>query len=105
MAEVCTACGAVDSLELELASGTLACTRCGTVSLESQTAAFEFLARVDDEDASTGGRVYVADRDQAWGGGIAASGVRALGGRASQWAADLGERRSMFHAKKKASFP
>lgn len=101
--QVCTSCGAVDSLELELATGTLACTRCGTVSNDSSTASFEFLARVDEEDAFTGGRTQVNEKGEAWGGGIGASGMRALGGKASQWAAGVGERRAMFHAKKKVS--
>ncbi|GAA5947389.1 hypothetical protein JCM3765_001653 [Sporobolomyces pararoseus] len=97
---ICTSCGAVDSLEHEPASGTLACNRCGTVSNESSTASFEFLARVDEEDEFANGRMYVSDKSTAWGGGTAANGIRGLGGRASQWAAGVGERTSMFHAKK-----
>lgn len=101
----CASCGAVDTLELDLASGTLACTRCGTVSSESSTAAFEFLARVDEEDEFANGRTFVSDKAVAWAGGIGASGVRALGGRAVQWASGIGERRGIFHAQKKASNP
>jgi hypothetical protein len=100
---VCTSCGAVDSLELELASGTLACNKCGTVSNESSTASFEYLARVDEEDEYTNGRMYVSEKRDAWGGGTAAQGIRGLGGKATQWAAGVGERTGMFHARKMVS--
>ena len=101
--QVCSACGAKGSLELELASGTLACNQCGVVASNSMNEAFEFLGRVDEEDEYTNGRMYVSDKNNAWGGGLAASGVRAMGGRAGQWAAGVGEKRTMFHAKKKVS--
>ncbi|GAA5996255.1 hypothetical protein JCM5350_000479 [Sporobolomyces pararoseus] len=98
--QVCNSCGAINSLEHEQASGTLACNRCGAVSNESSTASFEFLARVDEEDEFANGRTYVSERSNAWGGGTAASGIRGLGGRATQWASEVGERTRMFHAKK-----
>ncbi|GAA5904080.1 uncharacterized protein JCM6883_002075 [Sporobolomyces salmoneus] len=99
--QVCPSCEAHNTLELDHASGTLACTRCGTVSTESSTAVFEFLARVDEEDEFANGRVYVSDRATAARGGIAANGIRGLGGKATQYAAGIGERASMYHAKKR----
>ncbi|GAA5931503.1 cyclin family protein [Sporobolomyces koalae] len=97
---VCQSCGGIGTLVLEVASGTLACERCGTVSNDSSTATFEFLARVDEEDEFANGRTYVSESRTAWAGGVAASRVRALGGRGSQWAQSIGETTAMFHSKK-----
>ncbi|GAA6059411.1 hypothetical protein JCM10212_003643 [Sporobolomyces blumeae] len=97
----CAECGAVGSLEYEQESGTLACNRCGTVSAAQSSQAFEFLARVDDEDASGNGRLYVNEHALARAGGMGAAGIAALGGRASQYAAGtLGKRKEMYHERR-----
>ncbi|GAA5833290.1 hypothetical protein JCM11251_005195 [Rhodosporidiobolus azoricus] len=88
----CPDCGTNTLFESDPRSGTLACTVCGTVSAASTSQAFEYLARVDEEDAFQGGRTYVGKQ-----------GVR-RSGRVEGWARGAGESSRVYHQKKKGDF-
>ncbi|GAA6057639.1 hypothetical protein JCM3770_000276 [Rhodotorula araucariae] len=84
MPDVCASCHAVDSLEYAPELGTLACTRCGTVSTSSATHAFEFLGRVDAEDDYQNGRTFVGAHGGAYGG-VGAMAARRAGAKVGSW--------------------
>ncbi|GAA5901380.1 hypothetical protein JCM8208_001783 [Rhodotorula glutinis] len=78
----CLACGAHGTLEYAAEIGTLACTRCGTVSTSSAAHSFELLQRVDAEDAFQNGRTYVGSGGGTYGG---AMGTQRVGQRVGTW--------------------
>ncbi|KPV75969.1 uncharacterized protein RHOBADRAFT_52977 [Rhodotorula graminis WP1] len=78
----CPACGAHGALEYVAEIGTLACTRCGTVSTSSASHSFELLQRVDAEDAFQNGRTYVGSGGGTFGG---AMGTQRVGQRVGTW--------------------
>ncbi|GAA5978808.1 hypothetical protein JCM11641_003570 [Rhodosporidiobolus odoratus] len=95
MSGYCTACNTSNALENDVETGLLVCTLCGTVSSESASHSFEFLARVNEEDEFQNGRTYVGASQQAMGG------LGRMGGKAAAWAAGTGESKVLYHAKKK----
>ncbi|GAA5927046.1 hypothetical protein JCM10213_005565 [Rhodosporidiobolus nylandii] len=101
MSGYCASCNLSNTLEYAPELGTLACTVCGTVSADSSSHTFEFLARVDEEDSFQGGRTYVAGGAgggyQAFGGAAGA----AMGGQAARWASKAGEGKAVYHSRKR----
>ncbi|GAA5978026.1 hypothetical protein JCM10908_004199 [Rhodotorula pacifica] len=97
----CESCGGVDTLEYSPELGTLACTRCGTVSTSSASHAFEYLARVDEEDQYQNGRHYISAG--ALSGEYGALGAMQIGrgGRANNWARATGESRQIYQSQKR----
>lgn len=98
----CTSCASVGTLEYEPELGTLACTRCGTVSTASASHAFESLARVDAEDRYENGRFYVsaAALDGQFGS-IGGAQARNAGARVNNWARVTGESREIYQSQKR----
>lgn len=99
----CGSCGGVDTLEYSHELGTLACSRCGTVSTSSDSHAFEYLARVDDEDRYQNGRHYISAG--ALNGDYGSLGVMQVsrGGTANNWARATGESRQIYQSQRRVS--
>lgn len=101
MSGYCASCHTSNSLEYTPETGVLACTVCGTVSSGSDSQAFEFLARVDEEDDFQNGRTYVASGAMVGEfGGVGAAQVRRQGGKSGVWARAAGEGAQMSQDKK-----
>lgn len=97
----CTSCGGVDTLEYSPELGTLACTRCGTVSTSSASHAFEYLARVDEEDRYQNGRHYISAGTLSGDYGSLGGMQIGRGGQGHNWARATGESRQIYQAQKK----
>ncbi|BGP38060.1 hypothetical protein JCM10449v2_001987 [Rhodotorula kratochvilovae] len=100
MPDPCASCGASDSLEYAPELGTLACTRCGTVSSSSATHAFEFLGRVDAEDDYQNGRTYVGAHGGAYGG-VGAMAARRAGAKVGSWTKGAEGGAGIYQAQKR----
>lgn len=101
----CTSCGGVDTLEYSPELGTLACTRCGTVSTSSASHAFEYLARVDEEDRYQNGRHYISAGTLSGDYGSLGGMQIGRGGQGHNWARATGESRQIYQAQKKVCHP
>ncbi|MBZ6376939.1 MAG: hypothetical protein LBE67_18785 [Kocuria palustris] len=97
----CTSCGGVDTLEYSPELGTLACTRCGTVSTSSASHAFEYLARVDEEDRYQNGRHYISAGTLSGDYGSLGGMQIGRGGKGNTWARATGESRQIYQSQKK----
>ena len=97
----CTSCGGVDTLEYSPELGTLACTRCGTVSTSSASHAFEYLARVDEEDRYQNGRHYISAGTLSGDYGSLGGMQIGRGGKGNNWARATGESRQIYQSQKK----
>ncbi|GAA5862159.1 hypothetical protein JCM3774_004803 [Rhodotorula dairenensis] len=97
----CVSCGGADTLEYSHELGTLACTRCGTVSTSSDSHAFEYLARVDDEDRYQNGRHYISAGTLSGDYGSLGGLQIGRGGTANNWARATGESRQIYQSQRK----